>query len=329
MQVKTSKDSATGFVAIIAIHSTKLGPALGGCRYVEYPSIDSAIEDAIRLAQGMSYKAALAGLKLGGGKGVIMKPKSDLNRTAYFKAFGKFVNELNGQYITAVDAGTTAQDMEILNTETPYVANLANTDDADPSYYTAQGVMIGIRAAIKSKFGHDSLANKHIAIQGVGKVGSYLAEFLTKAGAKLTVSDTDLNLVQACAKKYNAKVVEWTEIHRVKSDVFSPCALGGVINTQTINEIQAPIIAGGANNQLSEQSLGKKLHQKGILYAPDYVINAGGVICAAALYYKTALNKISTDVENIYTSLTNIFTQAQQLDQSPHHIADQLAQAKL
>ncbi|PJD94659.1 MAG: amino acid dehydrogenase [Legionella sp.] len=317
-------DSATGMKAIIAIHNTKLGPALGGCRFIEYPSIQAAIQDAMRLARGMSYKAALANLPLGGGKAVIIKPQGTFDRTAYMHRFGAFVNELNGRYITALDSGTILEDMDVIAEHTPYVASLSKYQ-GDPSPSTALGVLRGIQAAVAFKLNKDSLKGLHIAIQGLGHVGYNLASYLHQLGARLTVADISSARVEQAVAEFGANAVETSLIHKVPCDVFSPCALGAILNKDSIPQLQTTIVAGAANNQLAHSREGQLLHDKGILFAPDYVINAGGLIFAAAKYLHTPDENITQQIDGIYTSLTKIFTYSAQKNSPVNEIADTLA----
>jgi leucine dehydrogenase len=321
-------DPETGMKAIIAIHNTKLGPALGGCRFIEYPSINAAIKDAMRLARGMSYKAASVNLPLGGGKSVIIKPAGSFNRAAYMHRFGEFINELNGRYITALDSGTVLNDMDIIAEHTPYVASLSKYD-GNPSPSTAKGVLRGIQSAVAFKLKKDSLKDLHVAIQGLGQVGFNLARYLHELGAKLTVADVSAQAVKQAVEELGAKAVDTTEIHKVPCDVFAPCALGSVINDVSLPQLQTTIIAGAANNQLAHNYHGQMLHDKGILFATDYVINAGGLIFAAAKYMQAPPEQISKQIDQIYTSLMEIFTQSQKKNVPASEIADTLAQEKL
>lgn len=318
----------TGMMAIIAIHNSTLGPALGGCRFIEYSSSKAAIFDAIRLARGMSYKAASANLPLGGGKSVIIKPKGPFDRKAYFQSFGQFVQELNGRYITALDSGTLLEDMSIIAEHTPYVASLPG-QHGDPSPSTAQGVLRGIEAAVAYKLGKDSVKGLRISIQGLGHVGYDLAQRLHHLGAHLTVADTNTEMTQKAAQELGAQVVDTSIIHSIPVDVFAPCALGAIINNTSINELDCRIIAGAANNQLEQSQHGQMLFEQGILYAPDYVINAGGLIFAAAKYLKTPEAKITAQIDNIGHSLSEIFAQSDKMRLPTNVIADQLAEAKL
>ncbi len=318
----------TGLQAIVAIHSTKLGPALGGCRFVEYPSTFAALYDAMRLARGMSHKAAVVGLPLGGGKGVIIKPKGNFDRKEYFKSFGKFVDTLGGRYITAVDSGTTLEDMDVLHTKTNHVASLSQ-ENAEPSSFTSTGVLKGIEAAVYHKLGKDSLKDVHIAIQGIGKVGFGLARYLHDLGAKLTVSDINQEACHLAETELGASVVDNDIIHKIKCDVFSPCALGGAINDTTIKELNTSIIAGAANNQLARSHHGHILHEKGILYAPDYVINAGGLISASSFYFKNDSSIVDNQIKNIYHSMLNIFERSSSDNIPSSVVADQIAEERL
>lgn len=321
-------DPETGMKAMIAIHSTKLGPALGGCRFIEYPSTAAALNDAMRLARGMSFKAASVNLPLGGGKSVIIKPKGTFNRTAYMHQFGKFINELNGRYITALDSGTVLSDMDIIAEHTDYVASLSK-HNGDPSPSTAKGVLRGIQAAVAFKLGKDSLKGLHVAIQGLGHVGYLLAQHLHELGATLTVADISLAAVDQAVRELGAKAVPTETIHKVPCDVFAPCALGAIINDISISQLQTTIIAGAANNQLAHSYHGKKLHEKGILFAADYVINGGGLIFAASKYLHTPEEQVSKQIDGIYTSLTEIFTRSAKDNLPASEIADTLAQEKL
>jgi leucine dehydrogenase len=326
-------DPETGLRAIIAIHNTNLGPSLGGCRCVEYPDVGSAFYDAIRLAEGMSYKAAIMNLPLGGGKSVLLKPKEIKDRKAYFKAFGRFVQALNGRYITAEDSGTTAQDMDAIFEETSYVTGLSkgtldpNSSD-DPSPYTALGTFLGIEATVAQQFGHKDFSKLHVAIQGVGSVGFKVAKHLHERGARLSVTDTNQAQLERCKTEFNATIVPTDQIHAVDCDVYAPCAYGAIINHRSIPEIKAKVIAGCANNQLETPAHGKILQEKGILYAPDYVINAGGLIFVCHVHYRT-FSKIEEDVRHIPQVLRNIYERSAQTGDAPNFIADEIAKARL
>lgn len=321
-------DPETGMKAMIAIHSTKLGPALGGCRFIEYPNTLAALNDAMRLARGMSFKAASVNLPLGGGKSVIIKPKGPFDRGAYMHQFGKFVNELNGRYITALDSGTVLNDMDIIAEHTDHVASLSKYN-GDPSPSTAKGVLRGIQAAVAFKLGKDNLTGLHIAIQGLGHVGYELAKHLHQLGATLTVADISPAAVELAVREFGAKTVNTESIHKVPCDVFAPCALGAIINDISIPQLQTTIIAGAANNQLAHSYHGTRLHEKGILFAADYVINAGGLIFAASKYLHTAQDKVNQQIDGIYTSLIEIFKRSAKDNLPASDIADTLAKEKL
>lgn len=318
-------DEETGMRSIIAIHNTKLGPALGGCRFIEYPSTNAALYDAMRLARGMSYKSAIANLPLGGGKSVIIKPKGEFDRKKYFVKFGQFVNELNGKYITALDSGTELPDMDIISEYTPYVAS-SSVNHGDPAYSTARGVLRGIEASVAYKLNKNSLNGVHIAIQGLGHVGYSLAKDLHKLGAKLSVADIDNKRVEKVVSELGATSVSIDNIHKVECDVFSPCALGAILNGNTIPELQTTIVAGSANNQLGHDYHGQLMHEKGILYAPDYVINSGGVIFACGKYYHTNEEIINQKIDTISESLIKIYTRSEKENTPTSNIADIIAQ---
>lgn len=325
-------DPETGLKAIIAVHSTALGPALGGCRFKEYESTEDAIIDAMRLARGMSYKAAVTNLPLGGGKAVIIKPKEIKNKKAFFGKFGLFVEQLGGQYITAMDMGTSLEEMDIIAKHTKYVASLTakNTiSNGDPSPYTAYGTLKGIEAAVKHKLNKDSVKDLKIAIQGVGHVGLDLATRLHKQGAKLYVTDINEESLKHCEKEFKATIVDGSEIYKLDCDVFSPCAVGAILNHDTVEQIKAPIIAGSANNQLATKDISSLLHKKNILYTPDYVINAGGVAFAYALYANISEKIVFQQIENIYNSLLDIFEKSSQNNMPTDDISDEIAKQKI
>lgn len=324
-EVHLRLDPATGMRAIIAIHSTKFGPALGGCRFVEYPDIGSATRDALRLARGMSYKSIMANLPLGGGKGVIIKPKNLVDREALFGAYGRFVNELGGRYITAMDSGSQTSDMDIISRFTPYVANTSK-QDGDPAPCTALGVYKGIKAAVKHKLKLDGLKDVRIALQGLGHVGYRLAELLHEAGAKLTVCDRNPELVKLAVKDLKVQAVAPEEIYSVDCDVFSPCALGAIINDETIPQLKAAIIAGGANNQLAEPRHGDKLHEMGILFIPDYVINSGGLIFAYAQYKNASHEEARQHTRQIFEVTLTLLERALHENKATYLVADQMAE---
>ena len=279
-QVVFCNNSDVGLKAIIAIHNTQLGPALGGTRMWNYKTEDEALIDVLRLSKGMSYKASAAGLNLGGGKAVIIGDPKTQKSEALFRSFGRFVNSLNGRYITAEDVGTTVREMEYVFMETPWVTGIPKAfgGSGDPSPYTAHGVLMAIKASVKEKFGADHLKGIRIAVEGLGNVGYHLVEYLAKADANLIVADIDKEKAAKTAAKFGARLVAPEEIATVECDVFSPCALGAVINDQSIARLKTKVVCGGANNQLAEPRHGDMLREMNILYAPDYVTNAGGLM---------------------------------------------------
>jgi leucine dehydrogenase len=320
-------DASTGLIAIIAIHSTVLGSALGGCRYAEYSSNRAAIYDALRLSRGMTSKAALAQVPHGGGKAVIIKSRTQRDRHALFASFGRFVNELNGKYITAVDSGTTLDDMMATGEQTRYVASLPSHGEPSPS--TAVGVLRGIEAAVHFKLNRNTLEGIHVVVQGIGKVGYALVNALLDAGARVTISDIDSQAIAQCQAQYPVDVVSPEHVHQTPCDVFAPCALGNMLNTHTIPQLNCAIVAGSANNQLGHDSDGVLLQQRDILYAPDYVINAGGLIYASGRYRNTSDEQIQQKTHAIYEVLLEIFERARQADTPTNFIANQLADEKI
>lgn len=330
-EIHIKQDKDANMLAIITIHSTLLGPALGGCRYLQYPTFEAAMIDALRLAHGMSYKAAICNLPLGGGKAVLLKSPTQTDKSKLFRAFGHFVNELGGRYITAEDSGTSLKEMDIIRTITPYVTGDSSRGfvHTDPSPLTALGLRRGIEAALSHKLQRDTLAGTHIAIQGVGNVGYHLAKECHRLGAILTISDINPIALKRCQEEFNATLCPIEEIHKVACDVFSPCALGSAITFKNVDEIKAPIVAGSANNQLENSDVALKLFERGILYAPDYVINSGGLIHATAQYFNQDENAAKTKIENIFTILRNIFEEADKEQLSPLIIANRLAEKRL
>lgn len=330
-QVVVCQDKESGLKAIIAIHDTTLGPALGGTRMWMYESEEAAFLDALRLARGMTYKNAAAGLNLGGGKAVIIgDPRKDKSE-AMFRAFGRFVQSLNGRYITAEDVGTTVQDMDTIHEETDYVTGISPAfgSSGNPSPVTAYGIFVGMKAAAKEAFGSDSLEGKTVAVQGVGNVAFTLCSHLHEAGAKLIVTDINKESVQRAVDAFGAKAVEPNEIYGVECDIFSPCALGAIINDDTIPQLKAGVIAGSANNQLKEERHGDKLHELGIVYAPDYIINAGGVINVADELNGYNRERAMRKVEGIYQSMEKVFAISKR-DNIPTYVAaDRMAEERI
>lgn len=309
-QVVFCSDQESGLRAIVAIHDTSIGPALGGCRFWDYKNEEDAIIDVLRLSKGMTYKAAVTGLPLGGGKAVIIGNPQKLKSEKLFRAFGRFVDGLNGRYITAEDVNVRPEDINHVAKETKYVSGISQTEhgSGDPSPITALGVFSGLKAAVHYKLKTDSLKGVRVAVQGVGAVGRSLAQQLFEAGAELTIADIDLEATKRVAEKCNAKIMDPFEIHGADVDVFAPCALGGGLNDHTIPAIRAKIIAGAANNQLLEEKKhGEMLMSRGILYAPDYAINAGGLInvCHELMGYNK--DKAISQTLGIYNTLLSVF----------------------
>jgi leucine dehydrogenase len=324
-QVVYGTDEAAGYRGIVVVHSTALGPAVGGTRYWSYKTEDDALTDALRLARGMTYKNALAGLPCGGGKSIIMRSNKVIDREQLFRAHGRLVNTLAGKYVTAEDVGTSPADMEYILKETEHVAGLQGRS-GDPSPHTARGVFRAMQAAAKHKWGNGDLSGKAVLIQGCGHVGYFLAGELARVGAKLIVTDVDRAKVKLVVDEYGATVVDPEEVS-VVADIFAPCALGGVLNDQTIPKLKVALVVGAANNQLLEPHHGDLLEQHGILYAPDYAANAGGVIngcCIEMLGWDVPKAQAKTDA--IYDTLTKIFAMAQQEKIPTYQAADRLAE---
>jgi leucine dehydrogenase len=332
-QVVLCHDEATNLRAVIAIHNTILGPALGGCRMWPFKSEEDAIQDALRLSRGMTYKNAAAGLNLGGGKAVIIGDSKTGKSEALFRAFGRFVQSLNGRYITAEDVGTSVKDMEYIKMETSFVAGLTEEfgGSGDPSPFTALGTFEGIKASVKYKLGKDDLKGITVAVQGIGHVGQYLCEMLHKAGANLIVTDIYKDKLKEVEKKYNAKIVSEKQIYEVNAEVFAPCALGAIINDETINKLKFKIIAGGANNQLhDEKKHGQMLKDKNILYAPDYLINAGGVTNVFfEVINEYSRERVTEKVKNIYHILMDVYKIAEEKNIMTAEAAAKLAEKRL
>ncbi|MFD2925909.1 branched-chain amino acid dehydrogenase [Halobacillus naozhouensis] len=330
-QLLFCQDEQSGLKAIIAIHDTTLGPALGGTRIWQYETEEEAIEDALRLAKGMTYKNAAAGLNLGGGKTVIIGDPKTVKNEALFRAFGRFIQGLNGRYITAEDVGTTVQDMDLIHEETDYVTGISEAfgSSGNPSPVTAYGVYRGMKAAAKEGFGSDSLEGKTVAVQGVGNVAFNLCRHLHEEGANLIVTDINEEAVQRAVNEFGAKAVGTDEIYSVDCDIYSPCALGATINDDTIPQIKAKVIAGAANNQLKETRHGDILHEKGVVYTPDYVINAGGVINVADELHGYNEERAMKRVETIYSNVAGVF-EISRRDNIPSYVAaDRMAEERI
>jgi leucine dehydrogenase len=332
-QVVFCHDSATGLKAIIGIHNTVLGPALGGTRMWNYTTDLEAVNDVLRLARGMTYKAAISGLNLGGGKAVIIGDAKKLKNEAFLRRFGKFVESLNGKYVTAEDVNMSPEDMEYIAMETKHVTGLSESvgGGGDPSPVTAYGVYVGMKAAAKKAYGSDSLVGKSVSVQGVGHVGMFLLEYLAKENVNLFVSDYDNDRAVKAAAKYGAKVVGLEEIYDLDVDIYSPNALGATINDHTIDRLHCHIIAGAANNQLDDEELhGKILEERGIIYAPDFLINAGGLINVGIDYLGGWSKELAyRKTEDIYKTTIAIFELSQKEGITSHDAAMRLAKKRI
>ncbi|MEH7414770.1 branched-chain amino acid dehydrogenase [Neobacillus drentensis] len=330
-QLVFCQDKQSGLKAIIAIHDTTLGPALGGTRMWTYASEEAAIEDALRLARGMTYKNAAAGLNLGGGKTVIIgDPRRDKSE-ALFRAFGRYIQGLNGRYITAEDVGTTVADMDLIHEETDFVTGISPAfgSSGNPSPVTAFGVYRGMKAAAKEAFGTDSLEGRVVAVQGVGNVAYTLCEYLHKEGARLIVTDINKEAVKRAVEAFSAHAVDPDDIYGVDCDIYAPCALGATINDDTIPKFKAKVIAGSANNQLKDTRHGDIIHEMGIVYAPDYVINAGGVINVADELYGYNQERAMKKVEQLYTTIEKVI-EISKRDGIPTYVAaDRMAEERI
>ena len=330
-EVHFKLDKATQLKAIVAIHDSRLGPALGGCRFIEYATDEAAYIDALRLARGMTYKAAITNLGHGGGKSVIMKPERHFDRSALFSAFGRFIEDLRGHYITAEDSGTGLEDMEIIRAQTKHVTGIdpSHGGSGDPSPFTALGVRRGIEACVKFKLGKTDLKGVHVAVQGVGHVGYYLCKELHAAGAKLTVADVDKLKSERAKREFGAAITTIDKVAEVDCDVFAPCALGAGLNDDTIPHLTASIVAGAANNQLLEPRHGDDLHARGILYAPDYAINAGGLVNVAQEVKGYDAKAAREKTLKIYDTIYDICERSKKLNAPTYKVADLMAEERL
>jgi leucine dehydrogenase len=327
-QVLLSHDPSCGYFGIIAIHDTTLGPALGGTRFWQYASTDEAITDALRLARGMTYKSAVAGINLGGGKSVIVGDNKRTDREALFRAHGRFIETLGGRYITAEDIGTSPADMEYIKLETDHVAGLLGLS-GDPSPVTGYGVYVGMKAAARERWGSDTLAGKTVAVQGAGKVAYHLMQHLHAEGAGIIVTDIDAEKVRRAVQEFGARPVTPDTIGDQDADIFSPNALGATINDKTLPRLKAQVIAGGANNQLAEDRHGDELEKRGILYAPDYVINGGGVINVYGELHRWPVERAKKKAGEIYETLLRIFEIARRERIPTYRAADRLAEQRI
>lgn len=327
-QIVFGYEPSCGYRGIIAIHDTTLGPALGGTRFWNYATEKDAIVDVLRLSKGMTYKASVAGLNLGGGKAVIIGDPKTTHREAIFRAHGRFVESLGGRYITAEDVGTSVADMDYVHMETDHVCGLAETS-GDPSPVTAFGTFRGIKAAAKEKYGSDDLSGRTVALQGLGNVGYFLARYLAEDGARLVITDIDPERIARVVDEVGAESVEPAAIYDVEAEIFSPCALGAVINDETIRRFSFEIIAGSANNVLAEPRHGEILHDRGILYAPDYVINAGGLINVYGELRGWTQQQAMRKAGEIYTTLLRLFELAREEAIPTYLAADRIAERRV
>jgi leucine dehydrogenase len=330
-EVHFKHDKATGLKAIVAVHDSRLGPALGGCRFLPYETDEAAVVDALRLARGMTYKAALAGLPHGGGKSVLIRPAQHFDRVALFRAFGRFIDDLRGHYITAEDSGTGLEDMEIIRTVTKHVTGVgpSHGGSGDPSPFTALGVRRGIEACVKFSMKRDSLEGVHVAVQGVGHVGYYLCKELHAQGAKISVADVDPLKAERAHREFGATIVPLNDIFSVACDVLAPCALGSALNDTTIPKLKARIVAGAANNQLAEPRHGDDLHARGILYAPDYAINAGGLVNVAQEVAGYDAQKSRAKTLQIFDTILEIAERSSSTGTPTYRVADMLVEERL
>ncbi len=323
-------DEKTGLKAFVAVHSTHLGPSAGGTRFWHYKNANLALRDVLRLSRGMSYKNAMAGLNLGGGKAVVIKPEGNFDREALFTKFGEFINTIGGAYYTAEDVGMTTDDMRTIRTKTKFVAGLDEGDAAsgDPSPVTADGVFRCIRLAANKR--GIKLKGASVSVQGLGHVGYTVCKFLHKAGAKLIVTDINKQAVKQAVNAFGAKAVMPDDIYAQPADIFSPCALGAVLNPTTASQLKASIIAGAANNQLSTPNIGKELHDKDILYCPDYVVNAGGIInIAGEIEGNYSPDWVESKLQGVEQSLEQIIDHSIKTGRNTDAIADEMARARI
>lgn len=331
-QIVFCNDKDTGLKAIIGIHNTVLGPSLGGTRMWKYNSEWEALNDVLRLSRGMTFKSSVAGLDLGGGKAVIIGDAKTEKTPDLMKKFGEFVDSLGGRYITAEDVGMETEDMDLVRTVTPHVVGLSEAlgGKGNPSPVTGYGVFMGLKASAKYAYGNDSLEGKTVYVQGVGHVGEALVEHLSKEGANIFISDINRERMEEIRDKYNVKIYEGNNLYAEKMDIYSPCALGGTLNDETINNLQAKVIAGAANNQLvDEVRHGEMIRKKGIVYAPDFLINAGGLINVYGEINNYDRAEIMRRTENIYTTTLDILNNAEKNGITTHRAAFNVAQGRI
>jgi len=325
-------DPVSGLRAYIGVHNTYRGPSSGGTRFWTYASDAEALTDVLRLSRAMSYKNAMAEIPLGGGKGVIIKPEGEFDREALFAAYGRAVEKVGGRYITAEDVGVSPDDMRVIKTQTDYVAGLdeGKAASGDPSPHTADGIFRGLEVAVKHKLAVEGVGGLIVAVQGLGHVGYNLAGRLAKAGARLIVADINEAATARAAKELGATIVPVSEIHAQEADIFAPCALGGAVNAETIDDIQAYIVGGAANNQLKTSEMGRALMERDILYCPDYVLNAGGIINVAAEVSGTYdYAWVDGKLEGLRGTLQEVFERAKKSERPTNEVADDMARERL
>lgn len=329
--VHVKRDAETGLHAIIAIHNTHRGPALGGTRCYAYKTAGHALKDVLRLGYMMTLKAAISDLPHGGGKSVIIKPRHFKDRDALFRSFGDFVHEQNGRYITAIDVGTETHDMDIIATRTPYVIGAAtvHAGHSDPAAHTALGVFRGIQASVQFKLNRANLNNLHVVIQGAGHVGYALGKLLAEQGCRISIADPNTVAVQRCVTDFGATPIDCETVYDINCDIFSPCALGGILNLATINRLRCSIVAGSANNQLAHRKYAQILNEKNILYAPDFLINSGGLINAALVYDSSDEVRATRHIMQLYDTTLQIYEHAAKQHLPTTHVAEKIALEKI
>jgi len=331
-QIVFCNDKDTGLKAIIGIHNTVLGPALGGTRMWKYANEWEALNDVLRLSRGMTYKSAISGLNLGGGKAVIIGDAKTEKTPEMITKFGQYINSLSGKYITAEDVGTTTGDMDLIRDVTPFVTGISESrgGSGNPSPVTAYGVYMGMKAAAKFKFGSDKLEGKRILVQGIGHVGETLVDLITKEGALVQITDINEARLQEMEAKYGAKIYHGADLYSAEVDIYAPCALGATINDATIQKIKAQVIAGAANNQLANEKIhGQILKEKGIAYAPDFLINAGGIINVYGEIVGYGKDEAMRRTENIYNTTLEIFSFAEAQNVTTHQAALAIAENRI
>lgn len=324
-------DRAAEVRAIIAIHSTALGPAIGGCRMIPYSTEEEALDDVSRLARSMTYKCALANVNYGGGKSVILASELSYDRAELFRTFGRFVNSLGGRYITAIDSGTTMEDMKVVAGVTAYVTGYNDQAhcSSNPSYYTARGVMESLLATVEFKYRHNNLREKKVLVKGVGSVGSFMVKFLKERGAEIYITDIDTQKIQACSQATGATPITVKEMYSLDLDILCPCDVDHTITKDNIRDISAKIIVGATNNQLETDLLAQNLLMKGILYCPDYVANSGGLIYVTDLYEGNSLGEINQKLSEIRKTTMKVLDLAKEKKISTKKAADLLAETKI